>query len=41
LLVAALGTFLSVLPVLFSPVRDLKTQPAPVDETTQETVAAH
>jgi MFS family permease len=41
LLVAALGTFLSVLPVLFSPVRHLKDQPAPVDETSPETVTAH
>ncbi len=36
LLVAALGTFLSFLPVFFSPVRDLKTQPAPVEEDAQE-----
>jgi MFS family permease len=41
LLVAALGGFLAVLPVLFSPVRHLKTQPTPVDETSPETVAAH
>jgi hypothetical protein len=39
LLVAALGTFLSVLPVLFSPVRTLKEQPAPVDEETSTPVA--
>jgi MFS family permease len=41
LLVAALGGFLAVLPVLFSPVRHLKTQPTPVDETSPETDAAH
>lgn len=41
LLVAALGTFLSVLPVFFSPVRNLKTQPAPVDDTAPEPAAAH
>jgi MFS family permease len=40
LLVAALGTFLSVLPVLFSPVRDLKKQPAPVDEEVPAPVAS-
>lgn len=39
LLVAALGTFLSVLPVLFSPVRDLKAQPAPAEEEAHEPVA--
>ncbi len=40
LLVAALGTFLSVLPVLISPVRDLKEQPAPVEEETPEPIAS-
>jgi MFS family permease len=40
LLVGALGTFLSVLPVLFSPVRGLKEQPAPVDEENSEPIKA-
>jgi hypothetical protein len=40
LLVGALGTFLSVLPVLFSPVRGLKEQPAPVEEENSEPVKA-
>lgn len=35
LLVAALGTFLSVLPVFFSPVRGLQEQPAPVEDSSE------